>query len=89
MKDRSTEGLQEYVADRVRRELTRRLGENFDVPEAQQRLIVEDAVQAGVEEIDYTIELVRAAVAKLRDLSPLWDMYKDGIDLNSVEWVAH
>jgi len=42
-----------------------------------------------VEEIDYTIELVRAAVAKLRDLSPLWDMYKDGIDLNSVEWVAH
>jgi len=42
-----------------------------------------------VEEIDYTIELVRAAVEKLRDLSPLWDMYKDGIDLNSVEWVAH
>lgn len=42
-----------------------------------------------LEEIDYTIELVRAAVEKLRDLSPLWDMYKDGIDLNSVEWVAH
>ena len=41
------------------------------------------------EEIDYTIELVRSAVAKLRDLSPLWDMYKAGIDLNSVEWVAH
>ena len=42
-----------------------------------------------VEEIDYTVELVRAAVEKLRDLSPLWDMYKDGVDLNSVEWVAH
>ena len=42
-----------------------------------------------LEEIDYTIELVRAAVEKLRDLSPLWDMYKDGVDLNSVEWVAH
>ncbi len=42
-----------------------------------------------VEEIDYTIELVRSAVEKLRELSPLWDMYKDGIDLNSVEWVAH
>ena len=42
-----------------------------------------------VEEIDYAIELIRAAVEKLRDLSPLWDMYKDGIDLNSVEWVAH
>ena len=42
-----------------------------------------------LEEIDYTIELVRKAVEKLRALSPLWDMYKDGIDLNSVEWVAH
>ena len=42
-----------------------------------------------VEEIDYTVELVRKAVSKLRDLSPLWDMYKAGIDLNSVEWVAH
>ena len=42
-----------------------------------------------VEEIDYTIGLVRAAVAKLRDLSPLWDMYKDGIDLNSIQWAAH
>ena len=41
------------------------------------------------EEIDYTIELVRRAVEKLRELSPLWDMYKAGIDLNSVEWVAH
>jgi cysteine desulfurase len=42
-----------------------------------------------VEEVDYTIGLVSSAVDKLRDLSPLWDMYKDGIDLNSVEWVAH
>ena len=42
-----------------------------------------------LEEIDYTIKLVRHAVEKLRALSPLWDMYKDGIDLNSVEWVAH
>jgi cysteine desulfurase len=41
------------------------------------------------EEIDYTIEHVRSAVEKLRDLSPLWDMYKEGIDLNSVEWAAH
>lgn len=42
-----------------------------------------------VEEVDYTIDLVAKAVDKLRDLSPLWDMYKDGIDLSSVEWVAH
>ena len=42
-----------------------------------------------VEEVDYTIGLVVKAVTKLRELSPLWDMYKDGVDLNSVEWVAH
>ena len=42
-----------------------------------------------LEEIDYTVELVIKAVEKLRSLSPLWDMYKDGVDLNSVEWVAH
>ena len=42
-----------------------------------------------LDEIDYAIKMIRAAVEKLRDLSPLWDMYKDGIDLNSVEWVAH
>ena len=41
------------------------------------------------EDIDYAIVQVRAAVEKLRDLSPLWDMYKDGIDLNSVQWAAH
>ncbi len=42
-----------------------------------------------IEEVDYTIELVRNAVTKLRELSPLWDMYKAGVDLNSVDWVAH
>ena len=41
------------------------------------------------QEIDYTIDLVKGAVEKLRELSPLWDMFKDGIDLNSVEWAAH
>jgi len=41
------------------------------------------------EEIDRTIKYVRAAVEKLRELSPLWDMYKDGIDLDSIEWAAH
>ena len=41
------------------------------------------------EEIDYTIELVRGKIGKLRDLSPLWEMYKDGIDLDSVQWAAH
>jgi len=41
------------------------------------------------EEIDQTIVYVRKAVEKLRELSPLWDMYKDGIDLDSIEWAAH
>jgi len=41
------------------------------------------------EEIDYTVDLVRSKIGKLRDLSPLWEMYKDGIDLNSVQWAAH
>ncbi len=41
------------------------------------------------EEIDYAITEVRKAVEKLRKLSPLWDMYKDGVDLNSVQWAAH
>lgn len=40
-------------------------------------------------DIDRVINEVRTAVEKLRELSPLWDMYKDGIDLNSVEWQAH
>ena len=41
------------------------------------------------EEIDYTINLMHGAVAKLRELSPLWDMFKEGIDLNTIEWAAH
>ena len=40
------------------------------------------------EEIDYTINLTRNAVAKLRELSPLWDMYKEGIDLNTIGVVS-
>ena len=41
------------------------------------------------EEIDKTIELVHKAVEHLRALSPLWDMYQEGIDLDSIEWAAH
>jgi cysteine desulfurase len=41
------------------------------------------------EEIDYAIETIRLNVAKLRDLSPLWDMYKEGIDLSTIQWAAH
>ena len=41
------------------------------------------------EEIDYAVEKIHEAVAKLRELSPLWDMYKDGVDLDQVQWAAH
>ncbi|MET4708586.1 IscS subfamily cysteine desulfurase [Endozoicomonas lisbonensis] len=41
------------------------------------------------EEVDYAATQVKDAVIKLRELSPLWDMYKDGVDLKSVQWVAH
>ncbi len=41
------------------------------------------------EEIDYTVKLVRDQVIRLRELSPLWDMFKEGIDLKSVQWAAH
>jgi len=40
-------------------------------------------------EVDFTIELVKGKIAKLRELSPLWEMYKDGIDLNTIQWAAH
>jgi cysteine desulfurase len=41
------------------------------------------------EEIDYTVSLVTRQVARLREMSPLWEMYKDGIDLSTVQWAAH
>ncbi|MFC4157842.1 IscS subfamily cysteine desulfurase [Chitinimonas lacunae] len=42
-----------------------------------------------VEEIDYAIRLIHDKIGKLRELSPLWEMYKDGVDLDSVQWAAH
>jgi cysteine desulfurase len=41
------------------------------------------------EEIDYAVSTIRHNVAKLRELSPLWEMYKDGIDLSTIQWTAH
>jgi len=42
-----------------------------------------------VEEVDYVIELLKNKIGRLRELSPLWEMYKDGVDLSSVQWAAH
>ena len=41
------------------------------------------------EEVDYTIDLLHAKIAKLRELSPLWEMVQEGVDLNTVQWAAH
>jgi len=42
-----------------------------------------------VEEIDYVVATLKDRVAKLRDLSPLWDMYKEGVDISTIQWAAH
>lgn len=65
----------------------RALGRNDELAHSSIRFSI--GRYTSIEEVDYTIELVKKAVTKLRELSPLWDMYKDGVDLNSVEWVAH
>ena len=41
------------------------------------------------QDIDHAVELLRDRVAKLRELSPLWEMYKDGVDLSTIQWAAH
>jgi cysteine desulfurase len=40
-------------------------------------------------DIDFAVKLIKERIGKLREMSPLWEMYKDGIDLNSVQWAAH
>jgi cysteine desulfurase len=41
------------------------------------------------EEVDYAVDHIKAKVAKLREMSPLWEMHKEGVDLNTVQWAAH
>ncbi len=41
------------------------------------------------EEAAYAAELIKSKIDKLRELSPLWEMFKEGIDLESIEWAAH
>jgi cysteine desulfurase len=41
------------------------------------------------DQIEYTIKAISETVLKLREMSPLWEMYKEGIDLNTIEWAAH
>ncbi|HSJ99461.1 MAG TPA: IscS subfamily cysteine desulfurase, partial [Myxococcota bacterium] len=41
------------------------------------------------EDVDFPVRLIKERIGKLREMSPLWEMYKDGIDLNTVQWAAH
>jgi cysteine desulfurase len=65
----------------------RALGRNDELAHSSIRFTV--GRFTTVEEVDYVVKLLQDKIAKLRDLSPLWDMYKDGIDLNTIEWAAH
>jgi len=42
-----------------------------------------------VEEVDYVVDLMKDKIGKLRELSPLWEMFKDGVDISAIEWAAH
>ena len=41
------------------------------------------------QEVDYVVNLLNSKIAKLRELSPLWEMHQEGIDLSTIEWAAH
>ena len=56
----------------------------------------QEAFQAALDDgvvreadVDFAVKLIRERIGKLREMSPLWEMYKEGIDLNSVQWAAH
>ena len=65
----------------------RALGRNDELAHSSIRFMVGRYTTAA--EIDYTIELVRNSVERLRELSPLWEMHQDGIDLDKVQWAVH
>ncbi len=65
----------------------RALGRNDELAHSSIRFTLGRFTTA--EDVEYTIELLRNKIDRLRDLSPLWEMYKDGVDLNSVQWAAH
>ncbi len=65
----------------------RALGRNDELAHSSIRFTLGRFTTAS--EVDFAVELLKARVQKLRDMSPLWEMAKEGIDLNSVQWTAH
>ena len=65
----------------------RALGRNDDLAHSSLRITF--GRMTTEEEVQFAAELIKSKIGKLRELSPLWEMFKDGIDLNSIEWAAH
>jgi cysteine desulfurase len=65
----------------------RALGRNDELAHSSIRFTLGRFTTA--EDIDFAVKLIRERIGKLRAMSPLWEMYKDGVDLNSVQWAAH
>jgi cysteine desulfurase len=65
----------------------RAIGRNDELAHSSIRFTIGRFTTA--EDIDYAIEQIRTNIDKLRELSPLWEMFKDGVDLESVQWAAH
>ncbi|HET9821128.1 MAG TPA: aminotransferase class V-fold PLP-dependent enzyme, partial [Burkholderiaceae bacterium] len=65
----------------------RALGRSDELAHSSLRMTIGRFTTA--EEVDHAVGLIRDRVAKLRELSPLWEMYKDGIDLSTIQWAAH
>ncbi|MBL8302089.1 MAG: aminotransferase class V-fold PLP-dependent enzyme, partial [Ideonella sp.] len=65
----------------------RALGRSDELAHSSLRMTIGRFTTA--EEIDYVVTTLKDRVAKLRELSPLWDMYKEGVDLSTIQWAAH
>jgi cysteine desulfurase len=65
----------------------RALGRSDELAHSSLRMTIGRFTQES--EIDYAVATLKDRVARLRELSPLWDMYKDGIDLSTIQWAAH
>ena len=67
--------------------MLRALGRSDELAHSSLRMTIGRFTQA--EEIDYVVTTLKDRVAKLRELSPLWEMYKDGVDISAIQWAAH
>jgi cysteine desulfurase len=65
----------------------RALGRSDELAHSSLRMTIGRFTTA--EEIDYAVETIKKNVTKLRELSPLWEMYQDGIDISTIQWTAH